>query len=61
MEKQKYIDSILKILDDAASDTLLTTRDYADLCGEIADDADTRYRAAEEDLAEQEDTEISFF
>lgn len=56
MTKDEYYKEIVDILDNAARDTdALTMQNYADLCGQVADDAQGRCDAAEADIARELD------
>jgi hypothetical protein len=50
MTKQVYYDRVFEILDQAAGDKELSLQEYADLCGEVSSDAQSRCDAAESDI-----------
>lgn len=50
-----YLDQITKILNAASSDDDLSTQDYATLCFEVAEDAQSRGDAAQSDVDASEE------
>lgn len=54
MTKEEYLEEVLEIIDRAAGDKSLSTEDYVDLCGMIADDAQMKYKAGKTDLGEDD-------